>query len=468
MPNVKSFDATNILLREMLLPNVPKYAPSDEIIPVSHGVAPPIEIEEPPVPTFSNKYDTMTFSEAFAQARRDKKKVFNWRGPRYTTDLADTTPKKPAPTTPPPATPPVPVKKMTQPMSSSTFDSIIASQTPQQPDQPVTKRRSSLTRPVSVEPEFYEEVSTSQPAKAFKEEKKKVRGMVSVYDPEEFPLLPDEPVMNEPIPVDTTQKPVVDSAQDILDRLTSPDTVKATKQEEALISDAQSRFEFKEKHYETPNYGNPAFSTDKSLKIKPRFAVLHHTVGDLESTIKRFQNRKDSASAQVVIGTDGTRHKFGNEDDIMWHAGESEFKGWEDINPFSIGIELEGNSLEGDFTDEQYRSVIEYLTPVIVKNRIAFEDIVSHKIITSSTTKKPDLADAIYEKFKNMIKTEIYDKYGLKYDPVDVKGIADRYGSEGQPVAESIFQVPQTGVDEKNYIPLSRNYIDMDRQYQKF
>jgi len=348
------------------------------------------------------------------------------------------------------------------------FDSIIDSQkAPVHPDEPVSKRMYPLIHPVSVMPEFPEEIPTDQPAKDFKEQKeRKYRGIVSVYDPEELPLLPGEPELKEPVPVDTTVKPTPDTAQGILDRLTSPDTVKATEQEEALIADAQSRFEFKEQLHKTPNYGNPAFSSDKSLKIKQKIAVLHHTADNLENTLKTFKNRADSASAQVVIAKDGTRHKFGNEDDIMWHAGESEFKGWENINPFSIGIELEGNSLEADFTDEQYRSVIEYLLPIVVKNRIAFEDIVSHKII--SPGRKVDLDDTIYEKFKNLIKTEIYDKYGLKYDPVDIKGVVERYGSGGQPPAESIFQVPQTGVNEQNYVPLSQNYIDMDKQYQKF
>lgn len=58
-------------------------------------------------------------------------------------------------------------------------------------------------------------------------------------------------------------------------------------------------------------------------------------------------------SAHFLIERDGTTTQFVSCNDRAWHAGLSTFKGRENCNDFSIGIELEGTD-EMPYTDVQY------------------------------------------------------------------------------------------------------------------
>ena len=58
-------------------------------------------------------------------------------------------------------------------------------------------------------------------------------------------------------------------------------------------------------------------------------------------------------SAHFLIRRDGELVQFVSCDDRAWHAGASHWRGRDDCNDFSIGVELEG--LEGEvFDDAQY------------------------------------------------------------------------------------------------------------------
>jgi AmpD protein len=65
-------------------------------------------------------------------------------------------------------------------------------------------------------------------------------------------------------------------------------------------------------------------------------------------------------SAHFVIRRDGELLQFVSCDDRAWHAGRSAWRGRENCNDFSIGIELEG--LEGDaFDAAQYPVLVDLL-----------------------------------------------------------------------------------------------------------
>jgi len=60
-----------------------------------------------------------------------------------------------------------------------------------------------------------------------------------------------------------------------------------------------------------------------------------------------------AVSAHFLIRRDGELVQFVSCDERAWHAGESRWRGRENCNDFSIGVELEG--LEGEpFDDPQY------------------------------------------------------------------------------------------------------------------
>jgi len=63
-----------------------------------------------------------------------------------------------------------------------------------------------------------------------------------------------------------------------------------------------------------------------------------------------------AVSAHFLIRRDGALWQFVSCDDRAWHAGASSFRGRDNCNDFSIGVELEG--LEGEtFESAQYECV---------------------------------------------------------------------------------------------------------------
>ncbi len=61
-------------------------------------------------------------------------------------------------------------------------------------------------------------------------------------------------------------------------------------------------------------------------------------------------------SAHLLLQRDGAAVQFVNFDQRAWHAGRSRFRGRDECNDFSVGIELEGSDME-DYTEAQYRAL---------------------------------------------------------------------------------------------------------------
>ncbi len=65
-------------------------------------------------------------------------------------------------------------------------------------------------------------------------------------------------------------------------------------------------------------------------------------------------------SAHLLINREGVLTQFVPFTNRAWHAGESKYKGRENCNDFSIGIELEGVD-DIPYTEEQYLQLAEVL-----------------------------------------------------------------------------------------------------------
>ena len=71
-----------------------------------------------------------------------------------------------------------------------------------------------------------------------------------------------------------------------------------------------------------------------------------------------------------------------------WHAGISSFKGRENCNDFSIGIELEGCD-EDEFTGNQYETLVELVNFLKQEYLIGDSNIVGHSSIAPGRKKDP-------------------------------------------------------------------------------
>lgn len=76
-------------------------------------------------------------------------------------------------------------------------------------------------------------------------------------------------------------------------------------------------------------------------------------------------------SAHFFIRRDGSLVQFVSCDDRAWHAGVSSYRGRENCNDDSIGVELEG--LEGDtFTPAQYQSLADLVQALAQRYPLAY------------------------------------------------------------------------------------------------
>jgi N-acetylmuramoyl-L-alanine amidase len=83
----------------------------------------------------------------------------------------------------------------------------------------------------------------------------------------------------------------------------------------------------------SPNFGS---------EIQHEFLVIHYTAGrDAQSAINWLIDPERKVSAHLVIGRDGSITQLVPFDKIAWHAGRSEWKGFINLNQYSLGIELD-------------------------------------------------------------------------------------------------------------------------------
>ena len=83
----------------------------------------------------------------------------------------------------------------------------------------------------------------------------------------------------------------------------------------------------------SPNFGG---------EVQHEFLVIHYTAGrDAQSAINWLIDPERKVSAHLVIGRDGNITQLVPFDKIAWHAGRSEWKGFINLNQYSLGIELD-------------------------------------------------------------------------------------------------------------------------------
>ena len=102
---------------------------------------------------------------------------------------------------------------------------------------------------------------------------------------------------------------------------------------------------------------------------------------------KKIINLK--VSSHFFIERTGVLKQFVSTEDRAWHAGESSFKGEDNCNDFSIGIELEGTE-NSEFEKAQYSQLIK-LTQTLMKKypKIKKERIVGHSLIAPGRKQDP-------------------------------------------------------------------------------
>jgi LysM repeat protein len=172
-----------------------------------------------------------------------------------------------------------------------------------------------------------------------------------------------------------------------------------------IISNTAPTSEFKTEYYDSPNVRK---DTDKSytlghaLKNERKVVVLHYTAyenspkGDADLHAQYMTPNRDNS--HVVILGDGTKRIYASPEQVTFHAGESKWKGRDNVNDFGIGVEFQNSGI-GKLTDAQVKSGAEYITDLMDKYNLKLEDVITHKMIAPK--RKQDLTDVQYQQVLN-------------------------------------------------------------------
>ena len=112
--------------------------------------------------------------------------------------------------------------------------------------------------------------------------------------------------------------------------------------------------------------------------LTPSIVVIHYTaMASAEAALARLCDPKAEVSAHYLICREGTVTRMVEEVSRAWHAGAGEWRGFDDINSRSIGIELD-NRGDHPFPEPQMAALERLLGEIRGRWSIKPEDIIGH------------------------------------------------------------------------------------------
>ena len=121
----------------------------------------------------------------------------------------------------------------------------------------------------------------------------------------------------------------------------------------------------------------------------PTLIVLHYTaMADAQSALDRLCDPACEVSAHYLIGNDGTVWHLVEEANRAWHAGNGEWRGQDDINSRSIGIELDNTGLH-PFSEPQMEVLETLLGEIMVRHGIGPDGVIGHSCMAPGRKSDP-------------------------------------------------------------------------------
>lgn len=129
----------------------------------------------------------------------------------------------------------------------------------------------------------------------------------------------------------------------------------------------------------------PMFDERKNNKVN--MLVIHCCAYNADDMIKIMKER--DVSSHYIIEENGRIFQLVSEKKRAWHAGVSYWRGQDNINHCSIGIELQSPSMGQDsYSVKQINSLIVMAKQIISHYQIPLYNVVAHSDI--APTRKPD------------------------------------------------------------------------------
>ena len=130
---------------------------------------------------------------------------------------------------------------------------------------------------------------------------------------------------------------------------------------------------------------------DRALPVS--MLVLHYTgMVDAAAAIQRLADPEAKVSAHYLIAEDGQIVRFVDEGKRAWHAGKSRWRGIDDVNSASIGIELVNPGHEfgyRPFPEPQMSALIPLMAEIVQRHGITRGNIVGHSDVAPARKRDP-------------------------------------------------------------------------------
>jgi N-acetyl-anhydromuramyl-L-alanine amidase AmpD len=141
--------------------------------------------------------------------------------------------------------------------------------------------------------------------------------------------------------------------------------------------------------------------------------ILHHTGSTSEDgdynwlsresaldSLRRFGDLRAGVSTTQLVKRNGTIIQVVSNEKRAWHAGLSLWRGKEDANDWSLGIEICNSGHAEIYTETQKKAVAETVAYNCARYRIHDDMVVSHKAIRAAWLRAhPGTADEKYDPF---------------------------------------------------------------------
>lgn len=140
----------------------------------------------------------------------------------------------------------------------------------------------------------------------------------------------------------------------------------------------------------SPNYNARA---PQPGKRQIRRLILHYTGMESGQAAEDWLcNPESGVSSHYIVHDDGRIVQMVEEMDRAWHAGKSLWRGEDDLNSSSIGIEITNPGHEWGyrpFPDAQMRQVLRLVATLCVRHRIDRAEVIGHSDIAPARKQDP-------------------------------------------------------------------------------
>ena len=185
-----------------------------------------------------------------------------------------------------------------------------------------------------------------------------------------------------------------------------------------------------------------------------KFVIIHYTGMQSEiASVKRLKDPKSKVSCHYLINRGGKVIKMVKENKIAWHAGKSKWKKFQNLNKYSIGIELVNKGHRygyQNFTGDQINSLIFLCKNIKKKYEIREENFLAHSDI--APLRKIDPGEKFPWKKLGYFKIGKWFKENRKISNISSKKIEVSFFKNLKKLGYRYFQINKRNFNDKRVI----------------